>query len=296
MGNMGSSEDLGGIVLGGSWADRWSAWFTFHSLLISVSFKGIFSIACDAGLNALRKRLFLLVSRPEPSTLMTYWSCSAASITVPVRCHLVGLFPVWFWIKHLSPIFRGNRGFTCSFKSSDVFEKRVRNAFSLADHASRHIGLMWGLEYFSRRFANESESRIGRPKIICAGDKLQSGSGVFLDCNRALRRLSLSREPLGPTFDLSSLLADLTATSARPFDCGWYAEEMRCLTPQVFRNSLVTPAVNSGPPSLDSSSGTPKVENRERKHPIRPRAPVQALPDGVENISLHPDSRSPATR
>ena len=93
---------------------------------------------------------------------------------------------------------------------------------------------------------------MGRPKIICAGDKLQSGSGVFLNCNKAMRSLSLLREPLGPTFDLSSLLADFTATSARPFDCGWYAEEMRCLTPHVFKKSLVTPAVNSGPPSLDS--------------------------------------------
>ena len=199
-------------------------------------------------------------------------------------------------MKHLSPIWRGNRGFTCSFRVSEVLENRVRNAFSLADQASRQIGFMWGLVYFSRRFTKERESRMGRPKMICAGDKLQSGSGVFLNCSKALRRLSLSREPLGPTFDLSSLLADFTATSARPFDCGWYADDMRCFTPHFCRNSLVIPAVNSGPPSLDSSSGTPNVENEERRHPIRPRAPDHALPDGVENISLHPDSRSPATR
>ena len=139
---MVSFKDSGGDVMVGSWADRWSVWFAFHSLIPSVSFRGVFSIVCDAGLKPRKKRLFLFVSRPEPSTFMIYWSCSAVSTTVPVRCHLVGLFLVWFWMKHLSPILRGNRGFTCSFRVSDVLENRVRNAFSLADQASRQIGFM----------------------------------------------------------------------------------------------------------------------------------------------------------
>ena len=56
------------------------------------------------------------------------------------------------------------------------------------------------------------------------------------------------------------------------------------------------PAMNSGPPSLDSSSGTPNVENIVRRHPVSPRAPDQALPDGVENISDQPESLSPVTK
>ena len=59
---------------------------------------------------------------------------------------------------------------------------------------------------FSRRLTNERESLSGRPKISCAGERLQSGSGVFLDCNKALRSLSLSSVPFGPMFDLSSIL------------------------------------------------------------------------------------------
>lgn len=68
---------------------------------------------------------------------------------------------------------------------------------------------------------NENASRIGRPNTICAGDTLQSGSGVFLSCRRARSRLSLFNDPDGFVFDLRSLLVDLTATSALPFDCGW---------------------------------------------------------------------------
>ena len=59
---------------------------------------------------------------------------------------------------------------------------------------------------------------MGRPYMICAGDRLQSGSGVLRSCRRALSSLSLSSDPVGPMFDLNSLLADLTATSARPLD------------------------------------------------------------------------------
>ena len=47
----------------------------------------------------------------------------------------------------------------------------VRNAFSLADHASHQIGRMFCFENFSRRLTNDSESLRGRLKIICAGER-----------------------------------------------------------------------------------------------------------------------------
>ena len=174
--------------------------------------------------------------------------------------------------------------------------KRERSAFSFEAHAARHIGLTWGFVNFSRRFTKDRESRMGRPKMICAGDRLQSGSGVLRSCNNALRSLSLSREPFGEILDISNLLDDFTATSARPFDCGLYADETLCLISHFLRKSFVRLASNSGPPSLDSSSGTPKVEQRERRQATSPRAPDQADPVGVEKISTHPDRRSPATR
>ena len=130
---------------------------------------------------------------------------------------------------------------------------------------------------------------------MCAGDRLQSGSGVFLNWSRALKNLSLSRVPLGPKFARIRRLVAFTATSARPLDWGKYADDTLCLTPHLSRNSLVAPAVYSGPPSLDNSSGTPNVEKSERKHAIRPRDPDQVLPEGVEKTSEQPDRRSPAT-
>ena len=96
----------------------------------------------------------------------------------------------------------------------------MRSDVSFNAQASRHVGRIFGLENFSRRFTNDKVSLSGLPKIICAGDMSQSGSGVFLSCRRARRKRSLSSEPVGPILDLKSLLVVLTATSALPFDCG----------------------------------------------------------------------------
>ena len=76
--------------------------------------------------------------------------------------------------------------------------------------------------------------------------------------------------------------SDLTATSALPFD--------EVGTPMIFfgkplhflRKLFVRLAVNSGPPSDDSSSGTPNVANSDLKHAISPLAPALELPLGVE--------------
>ena len=68
--------------------------------------------------------------------------------------------------------------------------------------------------------------------MICAGEILQSGSGVLRNCNMARRNRSLSRLPVGPVLDTRSRFAVLTATSARPFDWGKYADETRWPMPQ----------------------------------------------------------------
>ena len=54
------------------------------------------------GMYFLRNFLFLSVCLPDPSILMRYWR---TSITMPVRSHLFGWWPVWFWILTLLPIF-----------------------------------------------------------------------------------------------------------------------------------------------------------------------------------------------
>ena len=50
---------------------------------------------------------------------------------------------------------------------------------------------MCGFENFSRWFTNERESLRGRPKMIYAGDRLQSGSGVLRSCNMARKKRSV---------------------------------------------------------------------------------------------------------
>ena len=79
---------------------------------------------------------------------------------------------------------------------------------------------MCGLENLSSLFKKANESLRGRPKMICACDRLQSRSGVLRNCNIARRKRSWSRLPDEPVFDVRRRSAAFTATSALPFDCG----------------------------------------------------------------------------
>ena len=54
--------------------------------------------------------------------------------------------------------------------------------------------------------------------MICAGDKLQSGSGVLRTCKMACKKWSWSRLPVGPVLDIRRRLAVFTATSAQALD------------------------------------------------------------------------------
>ena len=66
--------------------------------------------------------------------------------------------------------------------------------------------------------------------------------------------------------------------------------------PHSRRKASVSPAVNSGPPSLESSSGTPNVAKNERRCRTSPVAPARFVLAGEENTSIHPERRSPTTR
>lgn len=59
----------------------------------------------------------------------------------------------------------------------------------------------------------------GTTKMICAGEMLQSGSGVLRSCIIVRRNLSVSRDPDGPVLDQRRRLIVLTATSAFLFSC-----------------------------------------------------------------------------
>ena len=236
------------------------------------------------------------VSLPEPSTFTRYWSCPGVSTTTPDLSHLVGFAPCWFWRKTLSLTANGLRVRECSFRDSIVRVIRVQRASSFVAYALHQVGRTLGSEYFSCRLTNENVSLSGRPKMIWAGDMLQSGSGVLRSCSIARRKLSLLRLPVGPVLDCSRRFAVLTATSALPFDWGKWAEDRRCLMPQWLRKFAVWPAVNSGPPSLESYSGTPKVAKNDLRWRIIPAAPARLVPAAEPNTSTQPERRLPTTR
>ena len=76
--------------------------------------------------------------------------------------------------------------------------------------------------------------------------------------------LSVSSDPWRPMLSLRILLILLTAVSARMLACGLYAEDKRCLTCQLLRNSCVAAAVYVGPLSVAISSGTPYEQKNSR--------------------------------
>ena len=54
--------------------------------------------------------------------------------------------------------------------------------------------------------------------------------------------------------------------------------------------------VNSGPPSLEISSGTPNVAKKERRWRTRPAEPAKLVPAVELRTSTQPERRSPTTR
>ena len=72
------------------------------------------------------------------------------------------------------------------------------------------MGRIDGLLYLMHRLVKEKASRMGLPNTTCAGDILQSGSGVLRAWSNARRRPSLFRDPVGPTLSISMRFAFLT--------------------------------------------------------------------------------------
>ena len=116
---------------------------------------------------------------------------------------------------------------------------------------------------------------VGRPKRHMAGDIFVSGLGLFLYCRRALWKDDC-RDPPGPVFPAMSLFMVFTPVSALLLAWGKYAEETRCMTPQLVRSSSVVCDENSGLPSDVSVVGMPKVEKVSIRVAARPLAPLEA--------------------
>lgn len=88
------SCELPGVYTGGMYSGADEIWS-------SITFMGRLSESCsttcvyvgEGKVYWRRNFLFLLVTRPEPSTLILYWSWPRCSITTPERSHLLGWGP-----------------------------------------------------------------------------------------------------------------------------------------------------------------------------------------------------------
>ena len=237
-----------------------------------------------------------LVTRPDPSNLTRYWSWGSTSTTQPDLSHLVGWGPHWFWTSTRDWGFSGGRVCVWGRRESACWPNRTLSASSRARHVSCHTGdslAQWNMLVLG---GIGMRSRRGRPNRIIAGDMPVVGSGVLRYwTSPATTRLS-SSVPSGLVCPCSSRFIDFTATSALPLLLGWYAAESRCLTPHLPRNSCVSAAVNSGPPSLLSSSGAPKVANMYFRLRMRPCDPAASSDFVARMMWGHALKRSTITR
>ena len=165
-------------------------------------------------------------------------------------------------------MFRLGSDLVCSRSRSHAIICLLRSASSRSRRVSCHVG--WGLY---RPGIMGMKSFMGRPKMHCAGESLVFGSGVFRYWSIALWKASVSSEPLGLVLSWSILFTVFTPISALQFECGKATDDSLWRTPQLRKNDRVSVAVNSGPPSLASSSGTPKVTKVLRRDVIRPLLP-----------------------
>ncbi len=171
-----------------------------------------------------------------------------------------------------SPTHRGGNRRVCSDHVSIMQICRLRRASSLAVSVSCHVAWGW---YFPGRTG--MKSRIGWPKTHIAGEILVTGSGVFLYCRMARWTASVSRSPFSPVLSVMRRFIVFTPISALQLLWGNATDDRRWCTPQSRKKAHVSVAVNSGPPSVASSSGVPYVTKARHRLLMSPFAPPEAL-------------------
>ena len=138
--SLGGSVPLTASSQGGAAVDGGAMLLLGHRYGMSSARRRGFGRRVIAGENFRRNWRLRRVTRPEPSTRMTYWLCWRTSTTSPVLSHRLGFGPSWFWRRTQSPTARGGSRRVCSLQRSASFIWRLRNASSLAASVSRHVG------------------------------------------------------------------------------------------------------------------------------------------------------------
>ena len=121
-----------------SWEGAASSWKVDHSAGLR---RGLYSKiqydAADRILHFLRKRRFLSVTLPDPSTLILYWCSGRTEIIFPVVFHwrLSGL-----WMVTVSPACNGHRLWVCLLYVSTILALRLGRISSRRCAAAIHSG------------------------------------------------------------------------------------------------------------------------------------------------------------
>ena len=186
------------------------------------------------------------------------------------------------------PTGRGATALECAFVICRWQKNLCRFAFSFIRQAVLHVSRT----FVSPKISEANLNASGRfwPYITCAGDMPDSLSGVLRWDMMANVNASVFSPPLLVVWSRSNRFAVLTAASALPLLWGLWAEERRWRTPHARKKSWVSLEVNSVPPSLESSSGTPLSWNSRRRHTIRPLDPdagVAGLAPLMSSITVY---------
>ena len=147
----------------GTWPALGAGWVTF---IICVNSVGPDKEVDFAILNSLRNCLFLSVTLLLPSTLTLYLLNPGSSTTIPVLSHLLVIL--------LTDHFSMPKCTLCFMACSLLTLSKIQHSWG------RILVLC---SFMGRKFC------FGLPKISCAGDNFDSGSGVFLWFIKTLRTL-----------------------------------------------------------------------------------------------------------
>ena len=226
-------------------------------LIIGVMAAGVaLGIGFGAVLNLhfLRKRWFLSVVLPDPSTLIQYWRFGRTVMTFPPVFHW------WFSGLCMATVLRVCNGGDCGCVYCTFL------LFCCFGVRGVHRGIEQLLPI--RGVACSRLAVKGWNHRVCGEVRAAPMIGQYLGLGcfgMAWTTLSLSKEPWGPVFPFTILFVIFTVSSARPLNRGYATEDSLCLTHHVWRNSWNTLEMKGGPPSVLSSSGVLYVWNRCRQ-------------------------------
>ena len=143
----------------------------------------------------------------------------------------------------------------CSDHLSAAFMWRFLRASSLVARVSLQVGLKVARQDRYEVLDGPSENALCRGQL-CVWIRCVT---ICYVCYGMLQGVSV-KAAIGVVLSVMIRLTDFTPIFALQFECGKATDDRQWCTPHSFRNWRVAVAVNSGPPSVATSSGMPDME------------------------------------